>query len=222
MNVLTEQRLHDLESQSLDAFKRGVEGPPVLYRDTGKLLQAHATEPLVFVANEESPDRMGDVIEAVGWDLTGFAKNPVMMLAHDHHGLPIGTWRDVKVQGAQLLAIASFDSADPVAVAVEGKYRRGIMKGVSVGFRPLEFEIVANSNGRDTFRFKKVELLEISAVAIPAHPAALLQRAMLYEPRMWSIPKEVKPVAVAPAEISAVDVERIRDGLRRLKEKLNA
>jgi len=216
MNVITEATLHDLEAQSLDAFKRGVEGPPVLYRDGGKALNMLADKPLVFVANEESPDRMGDVIEAAGWELDGFRKNPVMMLAHDHHGMPIGTWPDVRVEGKQLLSTAHFDAADPVAVAVEGKYRRGIMKGVSVGFRPLEFEI-EKTNGRESFRFKKVELLEISAVAIPAHPAALLQRAMLYEPRMWSIPKEPKARTSEP-ELSALDVERIRDGIRRLKE----
>ena len=211
MTVLTEQQVHELEAQALDAYTRGVEGPPVLYRDNSKALSIILDDkkPLVFIANEESPDRMGDVIEAAGWELSAFVQNPVMMLAHDHKGLPIGTWRDVKVEGKQLLATANFDSADPEALAVEGKYRRGIMKGVSVGFRPLEFDIV-NGGGHETFRFKKVELLEISAVAIPAHPAALLQRAML-------ISKDAKP-RTSGDELSAVNVERIRDAIRRLKE----
>jgi HK97 family phage prohead protease len=216
VTVVTEAALHELESQALDAYRRGVDAPPLLYRDGGKALNMLADKPLVFIANEESPDRMGDVIEAAGWELEGFRKNPVMMLAHDHRGIPIGTWLDVRVEGKQLLSTAHFDAADPVAVAIEGKYRRGIMKGVSVGFRPLEFDI-EKTNGRESFRFKKTELLEISAVAVPAHPAALLQRALMYQPRHYSFP-ETKPRTDGVKELSAVDVERIRDSIRRLKE----
>jgi len=46
---------------------------------------------------------------------------------------------------------------------------------VSVGFRPLEAEARSRAEGRDVQggRFKRAELLEISAMPVPMHPAAL-------------------------------------------------
>ena len=37
---------------------------------------------LEFVLSDETPDRMGDVIMADGWDLTDFRKNPIALFGH--------------------------------------------------------------------------------------------------------------------------------------------
>ena len=59
---------------------------------------------------------------------------------------------------------------------VERLYRQGYQKGVSVGFRPLRFEERRDPvNGAFLgIRFLEQELLEISAVPVPANGGALL------------------------------------------------
>ncbi len=43
-----------------------------------------------FTASNEEIDRDGEIIEAKGWDLKNFKKNPVIIYAHDYRTLPIG------------------------------------------------------------------------------------------------------------------------------------
>ena len=135
-----ELRLRELEAESLRAAIAGTAPAPTLWREEGVFkglglkLSAGSDAPLNFVASEESPDRLGDVIEAAGWVLDNFKRNPVFMLAHERSGLPIGAVTSIGVEGKQLLAQVKFDSGDPKAVEVRGKYERGFMKGVSVGF----------------------------------------------------------------------------------------
>jgi HK97 family phage prohead protease len=171
-----EEQLREEEVEALDAFKRGVAEAPVIYKQTGFLLKADDTDtekPMTFVANEESEDRMGDTIEVAGWKLEDFQKNPVYMFAHMYDMLPIGSVPSVWVEEKQLMNTVKWDDEDPFAAQVKGKYERGFMAAESVGFRPLEFEQVEGKGMFGAFRFTSQELLEISAVPIPAHPKAL-------------------------------------------------
>ena len=229
-----ELRLRDAELSWLKAAQSGIEEPPVLWRGGGYFkgpgIKVGDTDvPLMFVASEESPDRMGDVIASAGWQLENFKQNPVFMLSHDHSGLPIGTVPAIGVEGKQLISTVRFDSGDPEAMAVKGKYERGVMRAVSVGFRALDFEERAESGKQRGILFKSTELLEISAVSVPAHPAALIRRAMR-ERQFISIPRvvtsntsiygtgaitilETKP---APEPLGAVEVERLRQAIRNI------
>ena len=59
---------------------------------------------------------------------------------------------------------------------MEGLYRQGYQQGVSVGFRPLRFEERrdARTGAFLGIRFLEQELLEISAVPVPANRSALV------------------------------------------------
>ena len=220
-----EKRVRDLELESLHAAQLGTEPQPVLYRDGGVfkgLSKAdQADSPLIFIASEESPDRMGDVISSEGWKLDNFRKNPVFMLSHNHAGLPIGTVPDVRVDGKQLLSAVEFDKGDPEAMLVRGKYERGVMRAVSVGFRALSFEDRVDTQGKGGLLFKESELLEISAVAVPAHPGALMRRALMQAEarKYFSIP-EVKPEPKAQTGLSPEEVERVRQAIRSIAEEI--
>ena len=159
---------------------------------------------------------MGDVIVAKGWKLDNFKKNPVFMLSHQHSGLPIGTVPDVRVDGKQLLSAVTFDSGDPVAMQVKGKYERGVMRAVSVGFRALSFEERLDEGRVAGLTFKESELLEISAVSVPAHPGALMRRAMEWASARKFFFTEPKLEPKAPAGISPDDHERLRLAIRGL------
>lgn len=163
-----EKRLREAELQSLVDFKTGKADAPVLYRAAGYFKATQENGPL-FVASEESEDRVGDVISITGWDLKQFQANPVFMFCHDYTTAPIGVVPKVWVEGKQLLNTVKWDEEDPLGKFIKGKYERGIMRAESVGFRALEYDALPNGG----INFKRQELLEISAVPVPAHPAAL-------------------------------------------------
>lgn len=126
---------------------------------------------LEFVLSDETVDREGDVIKADGWDLQNFRKNPIALFGHNG-GFPIGVWENVRVEGNKLLGRLRFaaegtsDRIDELRRLVE----QGILKTVSVGFRPSEMEPREDGRG---FTFTRQELLETSLVSVPANPAAL-------------------------------------------------
>jgi HK97 family phage major capsid protein/HK97 family phage prohead protease len=134
-----------------------------------------ADDPLEFVMSEESNDRLGDIIEAKGWELKDFLKNPIALWAHNH-AMPVGTWENVRVVGKQLRGFLKFAAAgtskeiDTLRSLVEQR----ILKAVSVGFRPIEYEELHDESKRFVgYRFKKQALHETSLVAVPAHSNAL-------------------------------------------------
>ena len=137
---------------------------------------------LVITAAVGSEDRKGDVIDPSGWDLEGYRRNPVFLWAHDRSLPPIGKASRVWVDGTSLRALVEF-APTAFAEQVSELYAQGFMRGVSVGFIPLETEMRASSHGRRGYWYKRQELLEISAVPVPMHSNALAVSGMSVESR---------------------------------------
>ena len=131
--------------------------------------------PLVFVASTGEVDRHGDTVAPDGWRLDGYRENPVVLWAHDYRQPAIGRAGAVWSDGRALLARLEFAPTE-FAGQVENLYREGYQRGVSVGFRPLRFEERRDpvSGAFLGIRFLEQELLEISAVPVPANGDALL------------------------------------------------
>jgi HK97 family phage major capsid protein/HK97 family phage prohead protease len=128
--------------------------------------------PFEFVMSDDSVDRMGDVIEQDGWELANFRRNPIALFGHSS-GFPIGKWHDVAVKDGQLrgrleLMPAVSDRLREIQAAVAA----GVLRAVSVGFRPMDMEPLEDSKDGG-FRFTKSELVECSLVSVPANPNAL-------------------------------------------------
>jgi HK97 family phage major capsid protein/HK97 family phage prohead protease len=128
-------------------------------------------DPFEFVMSDDSVDRMGDVIEQDGWQLDNFRRNPIALFGHSS-GFPIGKWADVAVEGGRLkgrldLMPAVSDRLREIQAAVAA----GVLRAVSVGFRPIEAEPLEDKSGG--YRFTKQELVECSLVSVPANPNAL-------------------------------------------------
>ena len=132
-------------------------------------------ETLTFVASTGAVDRHGDTVAPEGWRLDAYRENPVVLWAHDYRRPAIGRAQSVWRDGGALLARLEFADTE-FAREVEGLYRRGYQQGVSVGFRPLRFEERrdARTGAFLGIRFLEQELLEISAVPVPANRGALL------------------------------------------------
>ena len=187
--------------ESLEAYRRGLTDAPLLrkwsvasfdkprmigseevgmsgqvtredYRRAGK--EEDPDTPMTFVISNEEVDRHGDVVLAGGWRLQAYQSNPVFLWAHDYRRPVIGRARSVWKEPGQLLARMEFAPTD-FAREVAALYRSGYQQGVSVGFQPLRYE-----ERRDErtgaflgIRFLEQELLEVSAVPVPANRDAL-------------------------------------------------
>lgn len=136
-----------------------------------------ATDPLLIVASMGTEDRVGDVIDPEGWDLSSYLRNPVFLWAHRRSDPPIGRSVRTWVEDGCLKALVEF-APTPQAQSVRALYAGGYMRGISVGFRPLKWSQRAASNGRRGTHFTRQELLEISAAPVPMHPDALAPKNM--------------------------------------------
>ena len=135
---------------------------------------------LEFVLSDATVDRYGDIVEPGGWDLRNFKRNPIALFGHSA-GFPIGTWSDLRVEGAKLIGRLNLAARGTSARLDEliGLVEQGILRAVSVGFRPMEYEPIDKTNPYAGQRYKRQELLETSLVSVPANPAAVARAKSL-------------------------------------------
>lgn len=127
-----------------------------------------------FVLSDETLDRYGDIVKADGWVLSNFRKNPIALFGHSS-SFPIGNWASVRVEAGKLIG-RLVPAARGTSARIDellSLLQQGVLRAVSVGFRPMESEPIDPKLPWDGTRFLKQELLECSLVSVPANPAAL-------------------------------------------------
>ena len=138
---------------------------------------------VLFTISKEVVDRDGDILRASGVDFSNYMKNPVFLSFHNSREFPLGKVTRFWVEGNEVKAIVYFPtleelSTDPNNASEKAKlvdftyhcYKTGMLNAVSVGFIP--FEWIETDNGYDILKW---ELLEFSAVAVPANQDAIAQ-----------------------------------------------
>jgi len=141
---------------------------------------------LDFIASTATLDRYHEIIEPAGWRLDSYRRNPVFQNAHNYGdilftlGKALSTEvRTIGNRAALCQRIQFATEVNPVARIAYGLYKGGFLNAVSVGFIPLRWEDGGNSSADGQSapaarrRYLEQELLEVSAVAIPANPDAL-------------------------------------------------
>lgn len=128
-----------------------------------------------FVSSDETLDRYGEVIAPEGWRLANYRRNPVFQNAHQCGDVlyTLGRALITEVRNGRLFQRIEFAvEANPVARIAYELYRGKFLNAVSVGFIPLRWE---NGGPNDPWvrRYVDQELVEVSAVGIPANPNAL-------------------------------------------------
>lgn len=133
---------------------------------------------LTAVASDPSIDRDGEIILATAFasHLDGYKANPVILAAHTHRGFEgtptiIGSASKIAIEDDALLFEMGW-AKTALAKEWQSLYEDGHAKAFSVGFIPIAGEM-KEVNGQAAYVHTEVELLEISAVAVPANPAAL-------------------------------------------------
>ena len=158
------------------------------------------TQPILdFVSSDETLDRCGEIISAGGWRLESYRRNPVFQNAHQYGDIifTLGRALITEVRSGSLdtrhptLAtpclfqrIQFATEANPMARIAYALYKGKFLNAVSVGFVPLSWVDGEGEEGQGSRveasairscrrRYLEQELLEVSAVGIPANPNAL-------------------------------------------------
>ncbi len=131
---------------------------------------------LDFRASDGTLDRYQEVIDARGWKLANYQKNPVFQDSHRYDSVAdtIGKALTTEIRDGALVQRIEFAvDANPLAKVAYQLYKGGFLNAVSVGFRPLKWE---DGKSGEAYRRKYIEqeLLEVSAVSIPCNPNALM------------------------------------------------
>ena len=135
------------------------------------------------IASKEITDRDGDIVRIDGIDIKNYKKNPVILFAHDHWGLPIAKAIKVwKEDNKFLMVKMKFVEADisPMGDTVYKLIQKDYLKSLSIGFR-IDWEKAERLEKSNGYDFKSTELFEISIVPVPANPAALVQSKSIKE-----------------------------------------
>jgi len=139
---------------------------------------------LKYTITDQTPDRFEDVVLAKGMDSKNYEKNPIIPFAHNSWDLPIGNTIKLAIKGTAVEADGVFmdDSIDKSGRSdiVFKMAASGFLKAASIGFIPKKVSRPSDEEerkrlglGRFGVLYEKWELLEWSAVTIPANPNAL-------------------------------------------------
>lgn len=165
-----------------------------------------------YVCSTDTLDSHGTVLRQ-NWRLDRYAKNPVVLFAHNSRSIPVGTASNVRVENGRLMARVTFADGEVCEEAEEcwRAVKAGLLRGISVGF-------LAHASRWETegdverFVLDDLELLELSVCAVPSNPDTLAQRSALTTLRAQALAQRTAPkdsTAMTDQEIKALRDEVI-------------
>ena len=192
--------------------QQGVTKGPRCYRISCKgvaLPDKENERRLVVTISTSKRDRHGDILEPGGAHIVPYLKNPVVLWAHEYKSLPIGRCESLTRQGTALKAEITF-APTQFAREVYDLYTKEFLRAWSVGFLPLEWDVIQNDDGKFAgYHVRSWELIELSAVPVPANTDALtdaLCKGVVREPSLLR--------ALSDAVTSEVDAASRKVGAR--------
>lgn len=149
-----------------------------LRKDIGRIVAKAAglgPRQILGIISTENPDRMGDIVVAAGGDLKAYRRNNVVLGDHDRC-VAIGN-AEVEIKNNRVEALITFapEGASEAADTYCSLVKSGVIKGLSIGFLPIEQEPLKGGG----YKIKRWELLEISCCSIPANSEAVVLRRSL-------------------------------------------
>lgn len=153
------------------------------------------------IASTPSPDRYGDVMEPDGAKF-----NLPLPLLWQHDPLqPIGSITKARVtnDGIEITAqVAKADAKTPSLMAARlaeawASIKSGLVRGLSIGFRPIEYAYIDDGGTR----FTAWDLMEVSAVTIPANADCNIQTIKNFSGKRAALGTDA-PKTLAPSGVS--------------------
>lgn len=148
------------------------------------------------LATTPSPDRVGDIVEPKGAQF----QLPIPLLWQHDHSQPIGhvTAAKVTAKGIEITAkLAKVEEDGVLKDRLDEAWqsmKAGLVRGLSIGFKPLESARLEDSYG---YRFIKWLWLELSAVTIPANGDCSIATVKTLD--RVHLPKGLPVVTLSPA-----------------------
>jgi hypothetical protein len=187
----SEAELRSFKPEDVLAIKSDVEHARVraIARAKPKTIDREAGT-VEWLASDETPDRMGDVILVKGWDWANWMRNPVILRNHAGDKLPLALGTDAYKRtrdGRPGFYIAGAFLPNE-KLDEEGRLYRvlvldGDLPASSVGFMPKKVSRPEDPKERAELGvgdfgvvYEAQELLEHSVVTVPANPNALLRK----------------------------------------------
>lgn len=122
--------------------------------------------------SDESLNDWGYRVLTVGIDLSRFEKNPVLLKSHcPEVDDVIGRVENIRIEDGKLYGDLVFDVDDPEVAIIAGKWDRGFLNAVSIGFTFDYADMVQEPDG--TWTLKKCQLYELSVVAMGSNQNAV-------------------------------------------------
>lgn len=151
------------------------------------------------IASTPSPDRDGDILEPGG---AAFRSDTPFLWQHDR-SQPIGTCTPKMVkEGLQITAKLVKPTPDmPSQLAARldeawASIKAGLVRGLSIGFRPIEYSFLDEGG----IRFLSWDLLEVSAVTIPANAECSIQTVKSFDRQLLAASGiQTPPITVTPS-----------------------
>lgn len=121
----------------------------------------------------QSKDRDGDILVISGVDIKQYKLNPVVLWGHNYNQPPIGKAIRIWKNGTDLMARIKFAiSESAFASEVYRLYKGGYLNAFSIGFIVIDQD-------PETNQITKSEMIEFSAVPVPANAEALATVRMI-------------------------------------------
>lgn len=166
------------------------------------------------IASTPTPDRMGDVVEPRGAKF----KLPIPLLYQHDAQRPIGqiTEATVTPSGIRVKAVVN-QLSDPPSLKERldvawAEIKAGLVRGLSIGFNPLEAEPINPKEPWGALRFKAWEWLELSAVTIPANQDASITAIKSIDERLREAAPGQRAKAHPPPGASGTQTNRPQAG----------
>lgn len=177
-----------------------------------------------FVISTNDLDRDGDILDPKGCDIENFMKNPVFLPFHDYDKFPLGKVVGIEKGDDGIRADVYFPTVEELSTDAGNAsehaktvdfayhcYKMGMLSAVSVGFYTRK---------RTDNVITEWELLEFSAVSLPANQNALVEAVKSLGMSLKS--DDTPPEPPAPAEPKRSNVMKAcRDKVRKIIEMLN-
>ncbi len=184
---------------------------------------------LTALVSTATKDRMDEVLDPNGVDLKSFKKNPVVLFQHDTDNLVIGKAVWIKKVAEGVLSKVQF-AKHQLAEDVFNLFKGGFMKAFSVGFIPREWKI-GNKDSEPRRTYTEWELVEFSAVAVPANPDALVTALKTKAIDLAQDTQKLLGVAIPAKKIKEPDKKEVKNTsddliaamaeIKQLQEKLD-
>lgn len=188
------------------AKKQGYKGLTVLVKTEMTRSAENKFHAIFSTANE---DRHGDIVYQ-NWDLKAFQNNPVYLDSHNYSGIEHILGRIEGIKADKLLEgdiVYALDN--PKGLLAYNLTQKGFLNTSSVGFIPKEFDKDGN--------ILRSELLEISAVSVPANADALIDSKKSFEGEPTAKKVTMSDALASMAQKKIKSINKLASVVRSLK-----